>query len=70
MASQITVLIKGHPQGGVSVDRAPKSREEYLSAFTKAIMDKAPLLSVVDVDGDVFNFVPSEIQGFTVISLD
>lgn len=68
MSARITVLVRNHPNGGIPVV-APGDRDDYQSQFTNAIMSKMPLVSVVDEDGDHFNFVVDDIQGFMVESL-
>ena len=69
MSSRITVLIRNHPAGGVVIENAPKDRTEYFLQFAKAIDERLATLTVKDVDGDYFVFVPSEIQGFTIEGL-
>ena len=68
MSARVTVLVRNHPNGGVPV-HLPGDREEYQSKFVKAILTGEKLVSLVDSDGDHFNFVVSEIQGFTVEAL-
>ncbi|QNN98372.1 hypothetical protein SEA_LILMARTIN_134 [Streptomyces phage LilMartin] len=68
MSARITVLVRNHPNGGIPVI-APGERDEYQSQFTNAILTGQTLVSVTDSDGDHFNFVVADIQGFMVESL-
>lgn len=67
MTTRISVALKGDAQvGTVDADLTP---EYYNEQYVEAVTNGKPVLTFVDIDGDVFSFATFEIKAISFVVL-